>query len=618
MNVLINHDNRSGRHVHNWLAMVLLLMTAALLAACESTENAASDGEVIIGLTDAEGDLATYTVDVLSLTLTKSNGAVVETLPINTRVDFAQYTELTEFLTAATVPSGTYVSASMTLDYSNADIQAEDAVGDIVPVTVFEDIDGNPVDVLEMRVSLEGRDRLVIAPGIPAHITLDFDLKASNSVDFSGTEPVLTIEPLLLADVELENPKPHRVRGPLARVDVDENLFSIIMRPFHHRLVEDSRRFGTLKVNVDDDTSYEINGETFSGTEGIEAMDRLPTLTAVIAIGELTRSDSGRRFLATQVYAGSSVPFGDDDAVRGHVIARSGDNLQLRGATLMRSDGTVVFNDTLTVALTPTTKVTRQLSAADHGIDEISVGQRITAFGDLSGDSSSGYVLDTSDGLVRMKLTTVVGHVEQQDAPLAMDLDRIGRRPVALFDFSGTGVDSSQDADPEFYEINTGSLDLSDIAVDDPVKVRGFPRAFGQAPEDFDAHTVVDVAAVRGLMTVSWNPASLTAIASLDETSMTLDLDGTGRFHKLIRAGVKTDLKDLASAPVIVPAEDGTGIYLLQVGDRAVLYLEYAAFSRALGAQLDAGRPVRSFHASGYFDDATATLTSRRLRMVLR
>ena len=68
---------------------------------------------MVIGLTDQEGDFHSYTVDVLSLTLTKLNGAVVETLPLNTRIDFAQYTEMTEFLTAATIPSGVYVKAQM-------------------------------------------------------------------------------------------------------------------------------------------------------------------------------------------------------------------------------------------------------------------------------------------------------------------------------------------------------------------------------------------------------------------------------------------------------------------------------------------------------------------------
>ena len=38
--------------------------------------------------------------------------------------------DVSEFLTAATVPNGRYVKGSMVLDYSNADIQVEDSNGD--------------------------------------------------------------------------------------------------------------------------------------------------------------------------------------------------------------------------------------------------------------------------------------------------------------------------------------------------------------------------------------------------------------------------------------------------------------------------------------------------------
>ena len=93
-----------------------------------SNTNPQAQSNLVIGITDDEGDFIAYSVDVLSLTLTKKNGAVVDVLPIKTRVDFAQYTDMIEFLTAATVPTGEYVSAQVTLDYSSADIQVEDAI----------------------------------------------------------------------------------------------------------------------------------------------------------------------------------------------------------------------------------------------------------------------------------------------------------------------------------------------------------------------------------------------------------------------------------------------------------------------------------------------------------
>ena len=55
-------------------------------------------GTLYIGLTDGDGDFLAYGVDVVSLTLEKTNGATVETLPATTRIDFSQYVDLTEFV----------------------------------------------------------------------------------------------------------------------------------------------------------------------------------------------------------------------------------------------------------------------------------------------------------------------------------------------------------------------------------------------------------------------------------------------------------------------------------------------------------------------------------------
>ena len=76
----------------------------------------ANTGQALISVTDAAGDFLSYAVNVQSLTLTRQDGTVVETLPLNTRVNFVDYVELTEFFTAATIPSGTYISARMRLD----------------------------------------------------------------------------------------------------------------------------------------------------------------------------------------------------------------------------------------------------------------------------------------------------------------------------------------------------------------------------------------------------------------------------------------------------------------------------------------------------------------------
>ena len=55
----------------------------------------------MVGLTDVDRDFLFYSVDVVSLSLRKADGTVVQALPTRQRVDFAQLVDLTELVTAA-------------------------------------------------------------------------------------------------------------------------------------------------------------------------------------------------------------------------------------------------------------------------------------------------------------------------------------------------------------------------------------------------------------------------------------------------------------------------------------------------------------------------------------
>jgi hypothetical protein len=605
--------------------LLLLFFSFSLVGCNTQDDNAAEgDGEVVIGLTDAEGDFASYSVDVLSLTLTKANGAVVETLPLATRVDFAQYTELTEFLTAATVPNGVYVKASMVLDYSDADIWVENAAGDAVQVNNIIDVDGIAVTQLEVAVNLEGRNKLLVVPGIPSHLTLDFDLKASNNVSFDGAGvPTQVVSPFLLADVELEAPKLHRLRGPVVDVDVAANSFEVILRPFHHLLTADHhRRFGQLEVVTNDTTLFEVNGENYQGQAGLVAMAAEPVFAAAIVIGDLKFNP--RRFEAREVYVGSSVPGGELDVVTGNVIARSGDSLTLKGATLVRSGGSVVFNDEVTVNLGDMTTVKRQLSLAnDFDINDVSVGQRVRVFGVLTNSLANQLEMDAgvnNQGWVNMRLTTLRGTVVGMAGipgtplPFVVNVQAIDGRHISLFDFSGTGDVPANDANPALYEIATSTLDVEGLADGAPVRVYGFVRPFGQvsdlAPSDFEAQTVVDVTALKAVMAVDWQPSSATAIDSVSAAGLSLSLDGTGWFHHVARARVAIDLNTATAAPRIEPRTDGIGLYWLSQAGSHQWHTDFATYASDLEARLANGALVKHVLATGSYNDVSSVITA--------
>ncbi|MEM7295005.1 MAG: metallophosphoesterase, partial [Pseudomonadota bacterium] len=499
----------------------------------------------------------------------------------------------------------------MTIDYSNADIWVEDESGDAVKVENLVDENGDPVTSMTMDITLEDRNRLLIAPGIPASLTLDFDLNASHETEFANGVPTTTIEPVLVADVDFEHDKAFRIRGPLLSVNVDESLYQIAVRPFRHKFDADDQRFGRLNIHVTDDTMYDIDGASFSGSVGLNEMANLARATATVAFGELRRNP--RRFVASEVYAGSSVPGGDLDVVRGHVIARAGNVLTVKGATLIRKDADAVFNDEVEVTVADSTIVKKQLSMDDFSITDVSVGQQVAVFGTLTNTDPAGLQLDASAGYVRLLLTRNSGVVvDDSNDELVVNLSRIGGRHPEIFDFGGTGTSPAEDADPENYEYETGDLDTTAFDVDSAIRARGFVTPFGSAPKDFDTHTLIDVAELHAVLVTTWDPASATAFSSLSASGLQLDLSGVGRFHHISQGGVRIDLTELQNTVTVLPGDDG-GIYTIRSRNSREMHTDFGNFVEALQNWLDDGATVKRIVAPGKFSNGENELSARRV-----
>jgi hypothetical protein len=595
---------------------VLAITLAVGLASCGMSSNGMSSGgdtgAVNIGMTDAAGDFRTYAVDVTSLTLTKTDGTVVQTLPQTTRIDFAQLVDLTEFITGATIPAGVYVSATLQLDYTHADIEVDDGSGNPVPVMSIVDAQGAAVTTLSTTVQLDNAKRLVTAPGIPALFDLDFNLAASNSVNMTG--PVVTVSPLLVGDVDLAAPKPHRVRGPLTGVDTMNSSFTLALRPFHLRQGD----FGRVTFFTDANTTFEIDQNTFTGSAGLAALAAEPSLTAVVAIGTL--DPVSRHFVATEVLAGSSVPFGTDDVVSGNVLSRSGNTFVVKGAELVRSDGTLIFRDKVTVTVGSSTKVRKQATMGAFAISDISVGQRITVFGNLTSTVPASSAMDATNGLARLLVTQLNGIVGSTAAgTVVMNLARIDGRPIALFNFAGTGTGTppgGTDADPTAYQVSTGALDLSKISGGTPLKVRGFVQPFGAATatDDFNAITLINTTGAPATLVVAWVPAQATPFTSYPADGLVVNISGT-LLQDVFRGGVDTSL---TANPTVNALDPAHGLFVIGINGMVQVYTQMSAYQAALQSDLGAGKTAKSFVAlGGTYDDPSNTLTAGVMATVL-
>lgn len=622
-------DTAGTRKFASWITM---LLAAVILAACGggSSENPdsvaagscdpadastiAECGTVMVALTDADGDFLNYTVDVTSLTLETANGRVVETLPRSTRINFSEYVDLTELVTVATIPPGTYTAGTISLDYTDAEVFVE-AGGESKSALVL-DTDGDIVAESTLRIELSNRDRLIVSKGRPAFLQLDFDLAASHTVDIDAMPAEAVSEQFILAEVSPVDEKDIRVRGPLVAVDIDEMSYTVAIRPFYDR----DGDFGRVEVTVSDDTEFEVNELMLVGAEGLRALADAAQGTPTVAKGTLNVLE--RRFTADLVLAGSSVPGSDRDAVVGNVIKRDGNFLTIRGATIVPSDRRVHFHDDVVVEVGPDTKVVKDGDrTTDLGIDAISVGQRVTIRGNQptpSTDALAPQILfDATQGAVRMHVTHVSGIVNSiVPGETDITLHSIDRRRVQIFDFTGTGMSEAQDADPDNYTVATGDLTLADFAAGKPIVARGFPAAFGMAPPDFLGRTVIDYTDVRSVLGVGWGvEGSAMPFSSIEPERLLLnnqngDID---QRHYIKQGPVLIDLTELDSDTTIVPRQSGRLAFYIKSDDSVRMYSQFADFANDLGTSLTGGDRARSMHARGKYDAAENVFTAYRI-----
>lgn len=627
----INSGGAGAHKLRNRLLAAGVAFMAALVSACgggsmsSGSDNmtscgASTCGAALLTMQDAAGDFLSYTVDVTSLKLTKDSGAVVETLPVTTRIDFAQLVNLSEILSAGQIPAGKYQSATMTVDYTNSSITADDGSGNAVTLSPV-DSTGAAITTLTLTVNLNGSDAFNVLRNMHNQLAFDFNLAASNTVDL--TAGTVTVTPMIYATTVPPATEEIRVRGAVTAVDTAGSDYTVAVHPFHNG----SGDSGTLVVNTTATTSFEINGVVSSGADGLTALaaflaDATITDKITAAFGTLTTAD--KTFTATRVLAGTSVESSHLDHISGQVIARNGDTLTVSGCSVDHHDGSWDYHHGgVTVTLGDSTTVTEEGRSDAVTIADISVGQSVDVFGTLSTPTSSDDMMnstlsmDATAGRVRMDVTSLWGLVTANATSLVtLNLVAIEGRDPSNYDFTGTG------SDPTAYRVGTGTLDISGLTVPKPARMFGFMVPFGTAVTagaDFNAVSLVDYSAVENDLFISWgHNGSATALTNLMSTG--LQTDTTGATHALVKVGPQRI--QLSAGPMIVPS---TSAIVFAIGHAASHSVEsftsFTDFETQLNTELTAASPpaVLVLAATGSYDSTTtpATFTATRLAVGL-
>lgn len=642
----------------NRLAALLCACTFGLVAAGCHNNNLDSGFGVAwttLSLTDDAGQFSSYLVTIDSVVMVGKNNGSITAIAVPELVDFTKLQNLSELWATASLPVDTYTSAIITLDYTSAQISVM-VNGAPVKATIVDPTGVVPTTVT-VTVSLDPSNELTLLPTFATsnalRLSFNLDLAASNTIDFTTSPPTVKVKPFMSVSTNSPDNKLMRVRGALINSSVDLGTYTVVVRPFF----DEANSLGILTVFNNANTIYTFGGLTYVGASGLTPISQASagnTLLAAFTTFEPTMTPTAGVnagiFNSVYVVAGGTLEDFFTEGLEGDVIARSGNVLTVRGATLTVNLAEVVQYENLDsqVILGPSTLVTADgiSTLGPLNFNSVSVGQHITARGLYSVNAAGVTVLDSTGatsedtGSVRIQSTELFGSLISAGAgSLSLNLQAIENWPASVYNFAGNGVSAAQDPIAANYLVNTGALTLPTAAAGDPLWIDGFTSPFGSAPPDFIAEAVNAEPTVPATLVVAWTGTGTAApFASLTSTGLTINLANAAFGSGQLRIGAESvDITTLSATPTIVPAaavpssnpaSNGlplfTPVFTVGAGASTEVvtasiesFNGFAAFVTQLNTTFATPTPATQFVARGFYNRSSNTFTASSIDVVL-
>jgi hypothetical protein len=659
----------------------LLCAAAVIAAGCHGNNNESGFGIAWVTLSTEPSDFTSYNVQIDSVTLTGQTVGLITAVATPEIVDLSKLNNFAELWASASIPNDTYVSATITLDYTNAVISVlVNGVSTLVPIANVVDDTGAAVTTVAITVNFDPANPLVITPTFAStsaeRLAIDFNLPASNIVDLTQNPPVVKVRPFMTAGIQASDTKLIRVRGPLINSSIGVGTYTVEVRPFFDEI----DALGQLSLFNTPKTIYTIDGTTYVGAAGITAMQQLSAGTTMTAayttltptVNDLpTPPSTAGIFYPVYVIAGSSLEDNFTSGLSGYVTARNGNTVTLSGSTLfVNIDETFSYNNPdAHLLLGPGTTVTADdTTLSGLTSNDIAVGQFVSARGILTQVAPAIVTLDatghTSDdtGSVRILSSEYFGSlVSSASGSLVMNLQTINNWPVSSYNFAGNGATAAQDPNPAAFAVNTGPVALpADAVAGGPIWVDGIVPAFGTAPPDFNAYAVssestvqvaggsttlpgtlncglgsqiCDAASLRVVWTTT--PGTVAPFVGLSTAGFSIDLANPQLLSAVIRIGPESiSLASLSGSPMIVPTTlPVTTTFAPQytVGNPTTssttpvfasttalsTFSHFSRFVSLVNSSMNAANPAVQFEARGVFNRTTNTFTATAINLVL-
>ena len=599
---------------------------AAALAGCSTNTHVSNGTPVVTVTSQAAGDFSTYVVGISVYSLTRSDGYVSYPAGYTTEefADLTQRVDLTELLNAVGVPTGSYASVVIGIDYSLPIVYVK---GQTTEALVQNSAGTANPGIIYVTVKLDPSHPLVVGQNQSAPFALDFDLAAGNSI--SGN--TVTIKPFVAATATPIDTEPVRARGLFVVANTGSNNFVENLRPFEDNIYS---TVGAVTVNTTASTYYNVNGAVFTGAAGLAAVSKLSANTPIVAdgtLGDMSTITPG--MTATAVYAGTVVSNGQFEHVRGIVSAINGNSLTVLGATYLFYEGYCASNlcftyyPTGTVNVGPSTVVTQDATVPASGtnlsIGSISVGSQIDAVG-LGTVSSSGVLtLDATSGLVRLQPTPIWGTLNAGAVGSAtLNLLSMGtvNSPASSFNFTGTGT---APATASSYVVNTGTVDETATAAGTLLRADGFPTAFGAAPPDFIATAVTASSSQPADLIIEWSGGKGTTapFTSYDSTSLAVNLANATTAVVVVgpqcASGSGCSAGTALSGTPAIAISGATQFAIGNATNGISVFSTPSGFASNLTSTLNGSTSVFRVVAIGSYNPATNTFTASRVDISL-
>jgi hypothetical protein len=568
---------------------------------CRKKEDPLEMSQATIAFTDAAADdLTLFEVDVTGIVFHKYSGANVSVLSQSTRVDFACLEDFGELVVGLGLETGYYTGMTLTLDFTNAQAFLEGWT----TAATLQDSDGQPLTgPVSVQIAFPPDSRPYVIPGRNHLFMLDLDM--NQALESDTTNNIVKFTPVITAEVDPSNPKPILATGYIYSVDTGASSFIVENRTLSAQVI------GRFTVLTDANTIFHVDGTPYQGSPGLTALDGLALDTRVWIQGVV---DTTQRLLrATAVEAGSGTFGSGQDWVEGLITTRTAAGnpaiLTVLGTSKDVSTGSRAFNTSHTIDVSASTIVLRRGVTNALTTDELNIGQRVLAFGTLTGTNLDA---TAATGVVRMIRSDVHGVVQSVGAnTMTITAWRFGLRFMAAFNFN---VGGTPEANAAAYTIDTTGLDTSGIAAGDRVRAIGRINPVG-IPAD-DNFTAVSVVKKADVLLCKWITPSDTVLTA---TYPEISLDTTSTLFAFVDQG-SLGQTILPNPGRIQPigASPGWGLYLIFENNGVQLHFTFNALVDSLNARIGPTSKVASVVAVGTWDGVGQIFNASLVSVVLK